>query len=122
LLLLLTNVLPLSIRAHWSRGGSEPLVISSKEDGACVTLSVSGDAIEAHSRQAIVAFRDAISLNKPVIVNLSQTTSVDPRFFGILLMLRKQLSEQGKKLTFEGAPPKIRKVFRLNRFGYLLSN
>lgn len=122
LLLLLTNVLPLSIRAHWSRGGNEPLVISRKEDSARVTLSLSGDATGVHADQAIAAFRDAIGSNKPVVVDLSNTAAVDPRFFGIFLMLRKQVVGQGGKLTFVGVTPKIRKVFRLNRFEYLLAD
>ena len=35
-------------------------------------------------------------------------------------MLRKQLVGRGMKLNFVGVSPKIRKVFRLNKFDYLL--
>jgi N-acetylglucosaminyldiphosphoundecaprenol N-acetyl-beta-D-mannosaminyltransferase len=118
--LLVTCVLPLSISARLGRGEHGPLSISLSEDGAHLTLSLSGAAIRMHVNKAIPIFRDALNLQKDITIDVSKTRSVDPRFFGLFLMVRKQLSGQGRELKFAGVTPRIQKIFRLNRFEYLL--
>jgi N-acetylglucosaminyldiphosphoundecaprenol N-acetyl-beta-D-mannosaminyltransferase len=55
-----------------------------------------------------------------VIVDLSQTRAIDARFFGLLLMLRKQLTGKGTTLRFQGASQRLRRQFQLNSIEYLL--
>ena len=118
--LLTTCVLPLMLSARWTRGTPDDLLISSKEDPTSVTLDLSGAAIIQHVDEAITHFRNALNTGKQITVDVSKTHSIDPRFFGLFLMVRKQLASQGKQLMFTGASPGIRRIFRLNKFRFLL--
>ena len=44
---------------------------------------------------------------------------LDPRFFGLLLMVRKQLRRRGQDLRFIEVPSTITRVFRRNGFEFL---
>ena len=75
-----------------------------------------------HVVKAIACFRE--TLTKPtevVVVDLSKSRAIDARFFGLLLMFRKKLKGQGAQLRLVGASPSIRRMFRLNALGFLLS-
>ena len=86
-------------------------------------LSLSGDATERHIAEAIACFRETLTgTNKVVVIDLSRTRVIDGRFFGLLLMLRKRLKGQGAQLTFVGASPAMKRMFRLNELGSLLSS
>ena len=85
-----------------------------------VTLGLSGAAIGLHVEEAIHHFRNALTTGKQITIDVSKMDSVDPRFFGLFLMVRKQLAGQGKQLRFTGVSPEIRRIFRLNRFDFLL--
>ena len=81
-----------------------------------------GDATNQHVVKAIACFRE--TLTKPtevVVVDLSKSRAIDARFFGLLLMFRKKLKGQGAQLRLVGASPSIRRMFRLNALGFLLS-
>jgi N-acetylglucosaminyldiphosphoundecaprenol N-acetyl-beta-D-mannosaminyltransferase len=120
--LLATCVLPSIIGAHWTRGRSDDLSIYSNENPTSVTVDLSGAAIVLHVDKAIHHFRNALATGKQITVDVSKTNRVDPRFFGLLLMVRKQLASQGKQLRFTGISPGIRRIFRFNRFEFLLSH
>jgi N-acetylglucosaminyldiphosphoundecaprenol N-acetyl-beta-D-mannosaminyltransferase len=64
---------------------------------------------------------DALRREKDIAINLSDVCFVDARFLGLLLMLRKRLKEQGKRLTFTCLSPRLEKLFNLNGAGFLLS-
>jgi N-acetylglucosaminyldiphosphoundecaprenol N-acetyl-beta-D-mannosaminyltransferase len=123
--LLLTHVLPLAAGARWRqlRGGRgrHDFVIVPVQNGVKVTLHISGDATAGQASKAISFFRDALSSEKPIAVDLSQTRAVDARFFGLFLMLRKQLKVRGFTLQFIGVSPRLKRQFRLNGLEYLLS-
>jgi N-acetylglucosaminyldiphosphoundecaprenol N-acetyl-beta-D-mannosaminyltransferase len=118
--LLVTCVLPLAIGLRWRRGKTNDLSIGSHEDRMSVTLHLSGAAIGLHADKAVQYFRNALGTGKQITVDVSKTHSVDPRFFGLLLMVRKQLAGQGKQLSFTGVTPSVRRIFRLNKFDFLL--
>lgn len=118
--LLIRCVLPLIVGARWTRDKTGDLLISSREDPTSVRVELSGVAIARHVDRAIGHFRDALSTGKQVTVDVSNTHYVDPRFFGLFLMVRKQLANQGMQLKFTGLSPGIRRIFRLNRFEFLL--
>jgi N-acetylglucosaminyldiphosphoundecaprenol N-acetyl-beta-D-mannosaminyltransferase len=123
--LLLTRVLPLAIANRWHRlrcnRQPQELLIKTAQHCESVMISLCGDAIERHVAKAIAVLREVISGTEKVIIDLSAIRMIDPRFFGLLLMLRKQLKARGVKLTFVGAPPAIERMFRLNDVGFLLA-
>jgi N-acetylglucosaminyldiphosphoundecaprenol N-acetyl-beta-D-mannosaminyltransferase len=118
--LLATCVLPLAIAARRRRGENDDLIVRSREDLTSVTLDLSGAAIDQNAGEAIAQLRHALDTRKRITVDVSNTHSVDPRFFGLFLMVRKQLASQGKQLEFTGVTPGIRRIFRLNKFDFLL--
>jgi len=119
--LLATSVLPLAIAARARRGKADDLSIHvNNEDPTSVVLVLSGAAIGLHVDKAIHHFRNAIDTGKQIAVDVSMTHSVDPRFFGLFLMVRKELAGQQMQLQFTGVSPGIRRIFRLNRFDFLL--
>jgi len=120
--LLITCVLPLSISCRWRDRAESEFSLGEKHDLEHLTLFLSGAAIEANVEKAIPIFWKALSLKKEIKVDVSRTSCLDSRFFGLLLMVRKQLTGRGQRLRFAGVTPKIRKTFRLNRFGFLLSD
>ena len=46
---------------------------------------------------------------------------IDARFFGLLIMLRKELKSRGAKLSFTGVTRATKRNFRLSELEYLLS-
>ena len=122
--LLVTNVLPLAVRALRHRLGGDPepdlLVLKARTDKA-VTLSLVGAATARQVDKATPCLREALATKDRVVIDVSRTRHIDARFFGLLLMLRKQLVERGARLTFTGVSRPIEKMFRLNGVGFLLS-
>jgi N-acetylglucosaminyldiphosphoundecaprenol N-acetyl-beta-D-mannosaminyltransferase len=98
----------------------DDLRIDRIDDDESVILHLSGYATARHADGAISSFRDALAANKPISVDLSRTHAIDQRFFGLLLMLRKQLLRQGSRLSFTGVTPQMNRTFRLNGFDFLL--
>ncbi len=120
--LIVTCVLPLVFEARRGRGRTNGLQITVEETVEECVIHVSGDAVGAHIDPAIRQFRIALNMGKEIKVNISRTSSIDPRFFGLLLMVHKSLQSHGKHLRFTGASAGIRRLFRLNRFELLLSH
>jgi N-acetylglucosaminyldiphosphoundecaprenol N-acetyl-beta-D-mannosaminyltransferase len=114
--------LPLIVDARWRRREPNGLFVSVNEGAHICVVDLSGDAVGLHVDQAIHHFRYVLNTGKQVTVDLSKTQSIDPRFFGLFLMVRKQLASQGKYLSFTGVSHKTRRMFRLNRFEFLLSH
>jgi N-acetylglucosaminyldiphosphoundecaprenol N-acetyl-beta-D-mannosaminyltransferase len=124
--LLLTRVLPLAIATRRYRlrrkHRAHELLIKTTTFDQSIMISLCGFAVERHIQKAISCFRGAITGKQDVIIDLSDTRFIDPRFFGLLLMLRKQLKAQGAKLIFTGVTRPTEKMFRLNELGFLLSS
>ena len=124
--LIFTRVVPLAVSNRWSRFRShhwpQRLMIRITHDHDSVTIGISGDASERHIAEAITGFQETLTgTNKIVVIDLARTRVIDGRFFGLLLMLRKRLKAQGTPLTFVGASPAMKRMFRLNELGSLLS-
>ena len=124
--LFLTGALPLAVDSLWTRFRSawtgRGLQIELREEAHAVIVHLSGLAIAVHADEAIKAFWQALGKEKPIDVDVSRIRLLDPRFFGLLLMVRKQLRKRGRALCFIGVSPAIIRVFRLNGFEYLLSD
>jgi N-acetylglucosaminyldiphosphoundecaprenol N-acetyl-beta-D-mannosaminyltransferase len=122
--LVISRVLPLAIAAHWPRlwpRKPQVLRIDEVQDDAAVTLRLSGDATVQHLPEAIGYFRRALAGQKQPIIDLSWTQHIDSRFFGLLLMLRKQLNSKNADLKFIGISPRLARLFRLHGVEFLLS-
>jgi N-acetylglucosaminyldiphosphoundecaprenol N-acetyl-beta-D-mannosaminyltransferase len=99
---------------------SDDLGIDRLEDGHATVIRLSGFAVSRHVDHAISTFRTALDTQKPIMVDLSKLDTIDQRFFGLLLMLRKQLKKRGSCLKFAGITTKARRAFRRNGFDFLL--
>jgi N-acetylglucosaminyldiphosphoundecaprenol N-acetyl-beta-D-mannosaminyltransferase len=130
LVLLLTRVTPLSIVLFWRRiiGSAKKgqLVIDVSEHQKTIRVKVSGEAVERHVDLAISRFRRALDqafdAEKDVLVDVADASFIDPRFFGLFLMVRKQLISKGRYLVFQGMTPRMKRLFRLNGFEFLLDS
>jgi N-acetylglucosaminyldiphosphoundecaprenol N-acetyl-beta-D-mannosaminyltransferase len=124
--LLLTSALPLTVDSLWTRLRSartpRGLRIELREDDHSVVVQLYGLAVAAHIEDAIEAFREALDKNKMIDVDVSGTRMFDPRFFGLLLMVRKQLRRRGQALRFIEVSRAVVRTFRWNGFEFLLSN
>ena len=121
--LLVARVLPLALWTWWLRTkfdrGGQNLVITQEHDRKFVTLELSGPATARHAKMAILAFRDAISTRKQLIIDFSKTCVIDSRFLGLLLMLRKKLKRSGADPIFVGLSPRLKSIFRFNDLEFL---
>jgi N-acetylglucosaminyldiphosphoundecaprenol N-acetyl-beta-D-mannosaminyltransferase len=125
--LLFSHILPLAIRAHslnvWAgRCRQDFVIFPVQKDDDNVTVSLVGYATASRVPEAILCFRQAVASQKPIVVDLSRTRTIDARFFGLLLMLRKQLKRTGSTLQFQGVSSRLHGLFRLNALEYLLSS
>jgi N-acetylglucosaminyldiphosphoundecaprenol N-acetyl-beta-D-mannosaminyltransferase len=123
--LLVARVLPLALWTWWLRTkfdrGGQNLVITQKHDRKFVTLELSGPATARHAKMAILAFTDAISTRKQLIIDFSKTCVIDSRFLGLLLMLRKTLKCSGADPIFVGLSPRLKRIFRFNDLEFLFN-
>ena len=122
--LLFTRIVPLVLWRWWLRMRFEhygkDLIVAERHGWESVTLSLSGPATAQHVGKAIGVFRDAISSKKQIIIDFSNVCSIDNRFFGLLLMLRKTLKNSADPI-FIGLSPSLKKIFRLNDLRLLLA-
>jgi N-acetylglucosaminyldiphosphoundecaprenol N-acetyl-beta-D-mannosaminyltransferase len=122
--LLLTRVLPLAISARLRQRRYErsahDLVIKQTYGSNFVTLSLSGFAIGCHVDKVVTYFKVAMTTKKQIVIDFSETRTVDARFLGFLIMLRKQLKAQNAVPLFVGISRRLERMFRLNGCGYLL--
>ena len=98
--LLFTHVLPLAFWTWWLRikyeRRGEDLIITTRAYGhESVTVSLSGPANARHVDKVIPAFREAIATKKRITLDFSNTRTIDARFLGLLLMLKKKLKSTG---------------------------
>jgi N-acetylglucosaminyldiphosphoundecaprenol N-acetyl-beta-D-mannosaminyltransferase len=123
--LLLTRVLPLAARFFLhriSKRQASNLRIETTHEKHVVRLRLSGDATAAHVARATVHFRNAVNMCKQeMVIDLSRLDFIDSRFFGLLLMVRKQLGARGARMQLVGASRKVERLFCLNELSYLVS-
>jgi N-acetylglucosaminyldiphosphoundecaprenol N-acetyl-beta-D-mannosaminyltransferase len=123
--LLATHVIPLALKARSLRRTAQrtslDLVIESVQTLDAVILHLRGFAIAGNIEQAVASFRQALSYNGTIEIDLSATNELDARFLGLILMVRKRLkSLRAKSLKFSGVSAKMEMVFRRNGLEYLL--
>ena len=123
--LLLTRVLPLATATLWHRlvPREQDLLIETTQNSESAMIRLCGVATEPHIQKAISCFRDALIASRQcIIIDLSDTRVMDPRFLGLLLMLRKQVKKQQASLKFVRMSRQAERMFRLNGVGFLLAS
>src|SRR5262245_66215808 len=95
----------------------------SRSHEASVTVCRSVDAITKYIGRAVRRFERALRLARPLVVlDLTAVRDIDQRFFGLMLMLRKNLHRRGATLLIVGASGRVRRLFRLNELEFLLDD
>jgi N-acetylglucosaminyldiphosphoundecaprenol N-acetyl-beta-D-mannosaminyltransferase len=122
--LMLGSVLPLALEMIWRRFSSKAnlgLSISiSDASGRARKACLAGDAVASNIEQIELLLRQAIAEAEELTIDLSKVHSLDARFLGLLLMVRKSMVRKGGRLHLSGVPREIRRAFLLHRFGFLL--
>jgi N-acetylglucosaminyldiphosphoundecaprenol N-acetyl-beta-D-mannosaminyltransferase len=120
----LSHVMPLYSLMLWGRllrrDREQDLLIMNDEGTNSVTLNLKGAAIAGHVKKATRSFRDALDSGKSVIINFANTSHIDARFIGLLIILDKQLMRRQRLLTFADVSPRLERIFRLNGLEFLL--
>ncbi len=106
----------------WRRENKEKLSLEKRLQDESIVIELVGHAMGTQVTEAAGFFRSALKEKRSILVDLSRTLSVDPRFLGLLLMLRKQLSRDGGVLEFIGLSAKTTRIFRLNGFEFMLKS
>jgi N-acetylglucosaminyldiphosphoundecaprenol N-acetyl-beta-D-mannosaminyltransferase len=114
--LLIAQLLPFAFWTGWLRLRHEQkdFFITQAHGHQTVILYLSGPANARHVDKAISGFREAIASKKQITLDFSNTHTVDARFLGLLLMLKKKLKNAGTAPKFEGLSPHLERLFRLN--------
>jgi N-acetylglucosaminyldiphosphoundecaprenol N-acetyl-beta-D-mannosaminyltransferase len=122
--LFFSRVIPLYIFDRWSRlrfdRKIQNLFVARSEDEEAITLRLTGAATARHVNDALPYFQEALIAEKPILINFADIGRIDARFIGLLLMLRKQLNKRQLSLRFGEVPLRIRTIFQLSGFGFLL--
>lgn len=118
--LLLSSALPLASLSR--EGRSEKLVVERLVDDERVMIRLSGSAFGAEVDHLVRVAKEALNEFKPIALDLSDLDYADGRFFGLLLVLVKQLSSDGLTLSIVRVSPRLRRIFRLNKFEFLLAD
>lgn len=119
--LAVTRGLPLAVMLRWQkrkRGGA--LSIKRFQDSSAMILRLSGNATAEHIDTAIDAFSGALKLNQEILIDFSATQTIDCRFLGLLLMVRKQLKARGRIPKLTGLSPRLKRLFHLSCVDFLL--
>jgi N-acetylglucosaminyldiphosphoundecaprenol N-acetyl-beta-D-mannosaminyltransferase len=123
--LLVTRTLPLIAESLWRQvrysGKPDVLILQARADDSVTRLALIGAATKHHIEKAASMLRELVQTQTEVVIDVSRTDFIDARFFGLLLMFRKQLVDRGAHLIFIGASPGISRIFRLNGVEFLLA-
>jgi N-acetylglucosaminyldiphosphoundecaprenol N-acetyl-beta-D-mannosaminyltransferase len=124
--LLIMHTFPLVAASLWRRiryiDNHDSLILHTRAVDSVTRLALIGIATAHDIEKAAFCLREAVKTQTElVVIDLSRTEFIDARFFGLLLMLRKQLIERGAHLKFVGASSGIERIFRLNGIEFLLA-
>ncbi len=120
--LLSSRIIPLAL-ILWARRARPRagLTVSVVNTDDTIILNLTGEAAERNLQAVFPALRQALASKDHVIVNLAGTLSIDPRLFGLFLLLRKQVRRQERTLRFINVSRRLRRLFHFNGVDFLLS-
>ncbi len=105
-------------RAARRRGDIEPCAASVRRTSGATVIALSGDLISVSRDPVRKAFRAASSEGIDVILDLSGARSLDASFFGLVLMLEKNLRSKGAAIRIANASRAHRRLFAANAMDY----
>ncbi|MFT3731285.1 MAG: WecB/TagA/CpsF family glycosyltransferase [Hyphomicrobium sp.] len=120
-----TRLLPLLLINTFGRSGDRPgaLNIDLVPNGKSAKASLHGAAVHSLVPSSVVRLNEVIdSPIKNLVLDIADVDFIDARYFGLLLMLQKELQLRGGVLSIVGASKKIRRLFHLNELGHMLEN
>ncbi|MES2180893.1 MAG: WecB/TagA/CpsF family glycosyltransferase [Pseudomonadota bacterium] len=116
--LLVTKVFPHVLWLRLNQKNLERLSQESKVSlnyqNACCRLTVSSVVLDPVPSDVRALVREASLQNKPVQVDLTNTEYLSFGFFGLLLLLKKQLDKQSLQLELLGMQPKLKRLLNWN--------
>jgi N-acetylglucosaminyldiphosphoundecaprenol N-acetyl-beta-D-mannosaminyltransferase len=122
LFLLFAQVFPLIFWTQWLQlrtlRQAENLIVTQSYDEDSVTLNVCGFANARNVDKAIPAFREAVAMSRRITLDFSNTRTIDARFLGLLLLLKKNVQRTGGAVRFVGLSHCLRRIFQLNRLEF----
>ena len=121
--LLCANILPLAIYQLRIKIGanSKGVDVTEVHRETYLQIIIAGHATKSNVDKIIPSFRKAIAMRRHTIIDLSNTSAIDARVLGLILVLRKALkSSVGDPVLF-GLSPELRRIFRLNGMEFLLA-
>jgi N-acetylglucosaminyldiphosphoundecaprenol N-acetyl-beta-D-mannosaminyltransferase len=120
--LLHTHILPLAVyqRTSKNKWNTKEMFVTQFQSETYTKIKIFGPAISQHVSKIIPIFRDTIALRKRTVIDFSNTSWVDARFLGLLLMLRKTLKTSAEDLVLIGLSAELKRIFRLNGLDFLL--
>lgn len=118
--LLFTHVLPIVVAAQYLNARPRHFAITHEGSHEEIVIQITGSAVAQNVREVISCFRCALEKEKRIVIDFSGTQSVDSRFLGLLLMLRKELRKRGNEWRLIGVGPMLRRLFCLHGLSFLI--
>ena len=121
--LFLTRVLPYAV---WRKANAvrlanvQPVVCRVDKEQEQTVIAIEGSCLQRTIAPLRVVFRDASSESRSIRLDLAQVAVVDGAFLGLCLLLLKQVTAAGGKLTISGLNSDLVRIFRWNCVEYLL--
>lgn len=114
------SVLPMAILARFKRDSSEFSIRSTDTDNDNLSFILAGAAIGRSVDTIMPIIQKAIIERQSLTFDLSGVTSLDGRFFGLLLTASDQLTKRALEFELVGISSRLRWIFKLNKFAFLL--
>ena len=122
--LLATKILPHSLWLRFNRKRLDQLSSNSKVilncEGADCKLVISGVVLDPVSSKILEIVKQASLQNKNIVLDLTNAEYLGPGFFGLLLLLKKQLENKQLQFNVTGMQAKMKKLLDWNGLTYLI--
>jgi len=123
LYLLCVRVLPLVVDRFIARDLAKARIsIDIVHDNDQIKVNICGAATQHNIKEIIQRCSIALSARKRVVIDLSDTSTIDARFLGFVFMLIRNASRYGCNTRFVGLSRKVRRQFYLNGAEFLLQS
>ena len=124
--LMVSRVLPLALALVLRRLRAKDqsgLTVSMRQIGdRAHAIEMTGHGVAETVKEAVPLLRAAIRHSNELTIDCARLRSIDARFLGLLLMVRKSMLQKDGRLVFANSSWRIRRAFRLNGFGFLLDS
>jgi anti-anti-sigma factor len=118
-----TTILPyafwLTINGRRLLTGNKGNIHLESEGNSCC-LRIAGDILDPVHPEIRSLMRQISEQNTNVVLDLTDAEYLSPGYFGLLLLLKKHLDNNGVQLTIVGVTTRMHKLFRWNSLLYLI--